>query len=196
MRRNDIVIEAYLGETARQAKAADGMDDLLLDPSAAAHAAGSTMSVALEITDLTAGHGGVPAVRDLSLSVAEGELVALLGPNGAGKSTTLWTIAGVLRPLGGTIEILGQPPRNRSTHAVARLGVSLVPEDRGLFYQLSVAENIRLHHHRASRVTAEQVFGYFPALARLVRRKAGLLSGGEQQMLALGCALVSGPDGC
>jgi len=151
------------------------------------------MSVALQITDLTAGHGGVPAVRGLSLSVAEGELVALLGPNGAGKSTTLWTIAGVIRPLGGTIEILGQPPRNRSTHAVARLGVSLVPEDRGLFYQLSVSENIRLHHHRASRVTAEQVFGYFPALARLVRRKAGLLSGGEQQMLALGCALVSDP---
>ncbi len=151
------------------------------------------MSTALQITDLTAGHGGVPAVRGLSLAVGEGELVALLGPNGAGKSTTLWTIAGVIRPLGGTIEILGQPARNRSAHAVARLGVSLVPEDRALFFQLSVSENLRLHRHRASRVTLEQVFGYFPALGPLVRRKAGLLSGGEQQMLALGCALVSDP---
>jgi branched-chain amino acid transport system ATP-binding protein len=151
------------------------------------------MTAALQITDLTAGHGGVPAVRGLDLTVGAGELVALLGPNGAGKSTTLWTIAGVLKPIGGTVEILGQPVRNRSPHAVARLGVSLVPEDRGLFYQLSVSENLRLHRHRTSRVTADQVFAYFPALGALVRRKAGLLSGGEQQMLALGCALVSDP---
>jgi branched-chain amino acid transport system ATP-binding protein len=151
------------------------------------------VSTALQITNLTAGHGGVPAVRALDLVVGAGELVALLGPNGAGKSTTLWTIAGVIRPLGGAIQILGQPVRNRSAHGVARLGVSLVPEDRGLFYQLSVSENLRLHRHRTSRVTVEQVYGYFPALGALERRKAGLLSGGEQQMLALGCALVSDP---
>ena len=126
------------------------------------------------------------------LSVAEGELVALLGPNGAGKSTTLWTIAGVIRPLGGTIEILGQPPESLRPCGG---GGRRLARARGswLFVQLSVGENIRPHRHRASRVTAEQVFGYFPALARLVRRKAGLLSGGEQQMLALGCALVSDP---
>ncbi len=151
------------------------------------------MTIALRITDLVAGHGGVPAVRGLSLHIDEGELVALLGPNGAGKSTTLWTIAGVIRPLGGTIELLGQPPRNRSAHTVARLGVSLVPEDRGLFYQLSVAENLRLHRHRCSRVTVDEVFGCFPALHGLVARRTGLLSGGEQQMLALGCALLSDP---
>jgi branched-chain amino acid transport system ATP-binding protein len=151
------------------------------------------VTAALQITDLTAGHGGVPAVRGLGLTVSAGELVALLGPNGAGKSTTLWTVAGVIRPLGGDIEILGQSLRHRSAHAVARLGVALVPEDRGLFYQLSVAENLRLHRHRTSQVTVQQVFGYFPALGSLVRRKAGLLSGGEQQMLALGCALVADP---
>jgi len=87
----------------------------------------------------------------------------------------------------------GSTGANRSAYAVARLAVSLVPEDRGLFYQLSVSENLRLHRHRGSRVTVDQVFAYFPALGALVRRKAGLLSGGEQQMLALGCALVSDP---
>ncbi len=151
------------------------------------------MTCALRLTNLVAGRNGVPAVRGLTLHVDEGELVALLGPNGAGKSTTLWTIAGVIRPLGGTVEILGQPVRNRSAHTVARLGVSLVPEDRGIFYQLSVTENLRLHRHRGSRVTIDDVFGYFPALQPLVGRRAGLLSGGEQQMLALGCALLSDP---
>jgi branched-chain amino acid transport system ATP-binding protein len=148
---------------------------------------------AIEVIDLVAGHNGVPAVRGLQLHVDDGEVVALLGPNGAGKSTILWTIAGVLPPLGGSVKLFGRPTRGMSTHAVARLGLALVPEDRGLFFQLSVAENLRLHGHRQSRVTPEHVFEYFPALARLVNRKVGLLSGGEQQMLAVGCALVAQP---
>jgi branched-chain amino acid transport system ATP-binding protein len=148
---------------------------------------------AISIAGLVAGHSGVPAVRDLDLYVEEGELVALLGPNGAGKSTTLWTVAGVLPIIGGTIEVLGQTVRGKSAHVIARRGLALVPEDRGLFYQLTTAENLWLHRHRDSTMTPARIFEYFPPLANLTGRRAGLLSGGEQQMLALGCALISQP---
>jgi branched-chain amino acid transport system ATP-binding protein len=148
---------------------------------------------AIRIAGLVAGHDGVPAVRDLDLHVEEGELVALLGPNGAGKSTTLWTVAGVLPIISGTIEVLGQTVRGKSAHAVARRGLALVPEDRGLFYQLTVSENLWLHRHRGSTITPSSIFEYFPMLENLVGRRAGLLSGGEQQMLALGCALIAQP---
>lgn len=148
----------------------------------------------IEIRDLVAGHGGVPAVRDLSMTVEAGEVVALLGPNGAGKTTTLFTIVGVLPIIDGHIDVLGQSIAGASTHSIARRGLALLPEDRGLFFQLSVAENLRLHHHRASRVTVDQVISYFPVLKDLLGRQCGLLSGGEQQMLAVGCQLISDPD--
>lgn len=149
---------------------------------------------AIEVDALVAGHGGIPSVRGLDLHVERGELVALLGPNGAGKSTTLWTVAGALPIIGGDIRVLGRSIRGTSAHMVARRGVALVPEDRGLFFQLTVAENMRLHCHRASTVTVDQVLGYFPALENLQPRKSGLLSGGEQQMLAVACALLSDPQ--
>ena len=114
---------------------------------------------AVEVQALVAGHAGITAVRGLDLHVERGELVALLGPNGAGKSTTLWTIAGTLPIIGGDVRILGQSIRGRSTHVVARAGVALVPEDRGLFFQLTVAENMRLHRHRASTVSVDQGAG-------------------------------------
>jgi branched-chain amino acid transport system ATP-binding protein len=148
---------------------------------------------AIRIEGLVAGHDGVPAVRDLDLHVEEGELVALLGPNGAGKSTTLWTVAGVLPIISGTIEVLGQTVRGKSAHALARRGLALVPEDRGLFYQLTASENLWLHRHRRSSITPSLIFEYFPTLEQIVGRRAGLLSGGEQQMLALGCALIAQP---
>ena len=148
---------------------------------------------AIEIEGLVAGHNGVPAVRGLDMRVEEGEIVALLGPNGAGKSTTLWTIAGVLPMIAGDVRVFGTSVRRRSAHVVARSGVALVPEDRGLFFQLTVAENLRLHRHKDSTVPVDQVMGYFPALDALRGRKTGLLSGGEQQMLALGCALLAQP---
>ena len=148
---------------------------------------------AIEIRGLVAGHTGVPAVRGLDLTVENGELVALLGPNGAGKSTTLWTVAGVLPIIGGDVRVLGESIRGVSAHMVARRGVALVPEDRGLFFQLTVAENLRLRHHRASTVSLSEVLTYFPALESLQTRKSGLLSGGEQQMLAVACALLSDP---
>jgi branched-chain amino acid transport system ATP-binding protein len=135
----------------------------------------------------------VPAVRELDLHVEEGELVALLGPNGAGTSTTLWTVAGVLPIISGTVEVLGQTVRGKSAHAVARRGLALVPEDRGLFYQLTAGENLWLHRHRDSAMNPARIFEYFPTLENLVGRRACLLSGGEQQMLALACALISQP---
>jgi branched-chain amino acid transport system ATP-binding protein len=148
---------------------------------------------AIVLRDLVAGHQGVPAVRGVNLSVEQGEVIALLGPNGAGKSTTLWTIAGVLPIISGDVEVFGSSVRGRSIHAIARSGLAMVPEDRGLFYQLSVRENLRFRRTRSSSWTEERVFEYFPALADLVDRKCGLLSGGEQQMLALGCALICHP---
>ncbi len=151
------------------------------------------MSV-IEVNNLVAGHRGVPAVRNLSMSVEAGEVVALLGPNGAGKTTTLFTIAGVLPIIDGDIEVLGSSIKGSSTHAIARRGMALLPEDRGLFFQLTVAENLRLHRHRASTVTQDQVITYFPVLESLLGRQCGLLSGGEQQMLAVGCQLISDPD--
>ena len=147
---------------------------------------------ALKVQALHAGHQGVEVVRGLSFQVEPGEVVSLLGPNGAGKSTTLLTIAGVLPPLAGTIDIFGAPTRRRPAHALSRAGVALVPEDRGLFAQLNVADNLRLAKKgRVSRTDA--VLRDFAPLHDLWRRKVGLLSGGEQQMVALAGALLRGP---
>ena len=153
----------------------------------------SVSAPALDVRNLVAGWGGVPAVRGLSLHVHPGEVVALLGPNGAGKTTTLLTIAGVLKPIDGEIDVLGLPLGHASAHQIARRGVALLPEDRGIFFQLSVSENLRLHRHRHSEVTEADVIGWFPALEELLDRRTGLLSGGEQQMLALGCKLIADP---
>lgn len=147
----------------------------------------------LEVRDLTAGHHGVPAVRHLSLYVDPGEIVALLGPNGAGKTTTLFTIAGLLPAISGEVIALGSSVRGVSPHKIARRGLALLPEDRGILFQLTVAENLRLHRHSASKISVDRVVGYFPALGKIMGRKAGLLSGGEQQMLALGCKLIADP---
>jgi len=140
-----------------------------------------------------AGWDGVPAVRGLSLHVNPGEVVALLGPNGTGKTTALLTIAGDLRPICGEVVVFGEPLRGESAHQVARRGVALLPEDRCIFYQLSVAENLRLYRHRRSKVAEADIIGWLPALGELLDRRAGLLSGGEQQMLALGCKLIADP---
>lgn len=151
----------------------------------------------LEVRGLVAGYDGVPVVHGVDLTVAEGEVVALLGANGAGKSTTLLAISGLTARLGGTVTVLGRTPRlgRRGTATrpwrVARLGLAHVPEDRSLFFDLTVAEHLRL----AGRDTATRamVLELFPALAEILGRKAGLLSGGEQQMLALGRALAGRP---
>ena len=153
------------------------------------------MSNVLEIRGLVAGYEGVPVVRGLDLTVAEGEVVALLGPNGAGKTTTLQTVSGLLPVIDGTIEVLSGPPTARSPHKIARRGVGHVTEDRSLFFDLSARQNLRLavRGRRRQRLALERVLGLFPELAPLLDRKAGLLSGGQQQMLALARALVAEP---
>lgn len=151
------------------------------------------MTAAIVVRGLVAGHGGVPAVRGIELDVQPGELVTMLGPNGAGKSTTLLTIAGALRPISGSVEIFGHDVTHRSAHQVASLGLALVPQDRGIFFQLTVDENLRLRRRHRSGHGTPQIFELFPQFEGLRSRRAGLLSGGEQQMLALGCALLAEP---
>ncbi|MCY4194388.1 MAG: ABC transporter ATP-binding protein [bacterium] len=148
----------------------------------------------LTIKGLDTGYDGVAVVRGLDLTVDGGEVVALLGPNGAGKTTTLMTISGMGQILGGTVTVMGQPvPRLRQAHKVARWGVIQVPENRGILFQLTVRENLELAKTRG-RVDIDRAVDFFPALGPLMNRQGGLLSGGEQQMLALGRAIVADPQ--
>ncbi len=150
------------------------------------------MAGLLEIDDLSGGYNGVAVVRDLTLTVDPGEVVALLGPNGAGKTTTLLTVSGLLPIISGDVRLLGQSIKNRAPHKIARMGLAHVPEDRSLFFQLTVHENLRLGAAKGS-ADISQALRYFPALEPLMSRRAGLLSGGEQQMLAMGRALTVRP---
>lgn len=144
---------------------------------------------ALHVQGLAAGRSGVAVVRGLDLTVEPGEVVALLGPNGAGKTTVLETVAGVLPPISGELRIGGRT--YDGLRAASRLGVSYLREGRGLFAQLSVRENLRLRTH--SRRAADTLLPQYPMLEPLAGRRAGLLSGGEQQVLALACALSVRP---
>jgi branched-chain amino acid transport system ATP-binding protein len=147
----------------------------------------------LEVTDLHAGYLGIPAVRRISLTVNRGEVVALLGPNGAGKTTTLATIAGLLTPISGEIKLDGESIVGRPTYQLARLGVSLVPEDRSLFYDLTTRENLIVAQKGGDTLPASELIEMLPELEKCMNRKAGVLSGGEQQMLAVGRAIVTKP---
>jgi len=151
-----------------------------------------TSSPVLEIDGLTAGYDSAAVIRNLDLEVAPGEVVALLGANGAGKTTTLRVVSGLVRPLEGTIRFEGNDLSRVSAHARARLGIAHVPESRGLFFGLTVADHLRLGY-RGERLDAAVAYRYFPALEPLGNRRCGLLSGGEQQMLAVGRALARHP---
>jgi ABC-type branched-subunit amino acid transport system ATPase component len=146
----------------------------------------------LAIDGLTAGYEDAPVLRDLSLTVGEGEVVALLGANGAGKTTTLRAISGVVHPMDGSISLQGKSLFGTSISGRARMGIAHVPENRGVFFGLTVAEHFRLGH-RGERLDEEAAYRHFPALAELRDRRCGLLSGGEQQMLAVGRALARHP---
>jgi branched-chain amino acid transport system ATP-binding protein len=137
--------------------------------------------------DLCAGYGSMRVVRNVSLKVAAGEIVALLGPNGAGKTTTLLTLAGVLQPQAGTVELFGRPTRS-PLHLRARSGLILVPEQRAVFASLTTAGNLRL-----GRGGIDAAVSLFPELGPLLKRQAGLLSGGEQQILVMARALAGRP---
>jgi branched-chain amino acid transport system ATP-binding protein len=153
----------------------------------------------LAIDGLGVRYGGVGAVRDVSLHVAEGEIVGLIGPNGAGKSTTLHAVMGLVPFQEGDIRLRGSTLRGKRPEQVARSGVALVPEGRRIFSELTVEENLRLGlSGRRSREGAgddiEAVLDLFPVVREYRRRQAGALSGGQQQQLAIGRALVARPD--
>lgn len=152
----------------------------------------------LTVTDLRVAYQGAPAVNGVSLSLSEGELVSLVGSNGAGKSSVLAAIAGLHRPIGGQISFDGHDITRLPAHAIARLGLALVPEGRRLFAHQTVRANLILGAYlrrdpAVRESTLERVFSLFPVLGQRLNQKAGMLSGGEQQMLALGRALMSRP---
>ncbi|WP_238419550.1 ABC transporter ATP-binding protein [Gordonia sp. 'Campus'] len=151
----------------------------------------------LECRNLDAGYTrGNPCVHGLELSVAEGEIVALLGPNGAGKTTLLTTLAGLLPRLGGEVSFAGQQIKSGDARAAVRAGLVLVPDDRSLFKQLTTRQNLQLairQRGRAKSEAVDRVLEHFPALRARVKVAAGELSGGEQQMLAIGRALLQQP---
>ena len=151
----------------------------------------------LELDGLDVRYGSVPAVRGLSLRVGHGELVGLIGPNGAGKSTTLHAIMGVVPPSGGDVRLAGQSVRGRAPETIARAGIALVPEGRRIFGELTVEQNLRLGLSARRRNGAEPLaaaYDLFPVLGEMRSRQAGALSGGQQQQLAIGRALVASPD--
>ena len=155
------------------------------------------MSAVLELERLDVRYGSVPAVRGLSLEVGRAELVGLIGPNGAGKSTTLHAIMGVVPTSAGDVRLAGMSMRGRAPEKIARAGIALVPEGRRIFGELTVEENLRLGLS-ARRTNGSDPLGaaydLFPILADFRGRQAGALSGGQQQQLAIGRALVAAPD--
>jgi len=138
-------------------------------------------------------YGGVVALRGVDLDVAEGELVALVGANGAGKSSLLAAISGLHRPIGGSVRFRGVDVSRRPAHKIARLGAVLVPEGRRLFAHQTVLQNLRLGAYHQPDADLDRVYRLFPVLAERANQRAGTLSGGEQQMVALGRALMSRP---
>ena len=155
-------------------------------------------AAALELDGVEIRYGTVSAVRDLTLRVDKGEIVGLIGPNGAGKSTTLNAIMGLLPAHRGEIRLHGEPLRRRSAESIARAGIALVPEGRRIFGDFTVEENLRLGlaARRKSYIgeALAPAFELFPILREFRRRQAGALSGGQQQQLAIGRALVSRPE--
>ena len=152
----------------------------------------------LEVTGLHVAYGGIQAVRSITFHVNEGETVALIGANGAGKTSTLKAISRVLDAVGGDVHFCGEKISRIAPHHVIRKGIALVPEGRGVFPRLSVVENLRMGAFvRDDKAAIEQdlamVFDYFPRLRERESQLAGTLSGGEQQMLAIGRALMSRP---
>ena len=157
----------------------------------------SAPEAVLEVSGLAFAYDGALAVRDVSLTVQPGEIVALLGANGAGKSTTVSMIAGVLRPQKGTIHFGGELLAGSPSHAVVRRGITLVPEGRLVFPQMTVIENLQLGAHIKPRgevaALVERAFSLFPRLSERRGQLAGSMSGGEQQMLAIARGLMAEP---
>ncbi|MEK6440893.1 ABC transporter ATP-binding protein [Pseudonocardia sp. T1-2H] len=156
------------------------------------------MMAFLSVRDLVVAYGAIQAVRGVSFDVEEGEIVSLIGSNGAGKTTTLRTVSGLLRPVSGEILLNGEPIQKLPAHQILSKGVAHSPEGRRLFARMSVEENLRLGAYTRKDEAGvlkdmQRVYDLFPVLGERRGNKAGLFSGGEQQMLAIGRALMSSP---
>jgi branched-chain amino acid transport system ATP-binding protein len=156
------------------------------------------MSALLEVRNLSVAYGAIKAVRDVSFTVDRGQIVCLIGANGAGKTTILRTISGLLRPVSGEIHFDGNPIHRQPAHNILGLGVAQCPEGRRIFARMTVEENLQLGAYARKdtaqvREDMQRVFELFEVLGERRRQKAGLFSGGEQQMLAIGRALMSRP---
>ena len=156
------------------------------------------MSALLNVRDLKVAYGGINAVKGIDLDVHRGELVALIGANGAGKSSTLKAIAGLLTPAGGEIQFLDQQTNQLPAYELVRLGLGLVPEGRGVFKRMTILENLQMgaflkKDPKAVDKKLQEVFSYFPRLKERLSQLAGTLSGGEQQMVAMGRAMMAEP---
>jgi branched-chain amino acid transport system ATP-binding protein len=147
----------------------------------------------LEAKGLSAGYNGVPAVRGVDLVLERGEVLAVLGPNGAGKSTTLAALVGILPLMAGSVSVLGDDRVGRHPHKLARRGLVMIPDDRGIFHGLTVRQHFVLARSQSGSERERTVFDAFPVLKDVPDRKAGMLSGGEQQMLAIAVALLMRP---
>lgn len=159
----------------------------------------SASSLMLDIRGLDVAYGGIRAVRDMNLQVGKGELVCLIGANGAGKSTTLRAICGLVPVAAGHIDYQGQSIVGMPSHQLVRRGLVMVPEGRGIFGQLTIEENLAMGAYTRRddaqvRQDMERVYTLFPRLAERKKQSAGTLSGGEQQMVAMGRAMISRPD--
>jgi branched-chain amino acid transport system ATP-binding protein len=153
----------------------------------------------LEVKNLNAGYGFLQILREVSLTVDQGEYVALVGPNGAGKSTTLRTIAGLLRPMSGEIHFKGEPIEGLAGNKVARQGIAYVSETMNLFVNMTVQENLfmgayTLRDKGLRKDRLEFVYALFPQLVERQNQLAGTMSGGERKMLAIGRGLMSDPE--
>lgn len=156
------------------------------------------MGKILEVKDLSVNYGVVPALRDISFHVDEGEVVALIGPNGAGKTTTMHTISKLIKPKSGDILYCGKSIVNEEPHNLVSMGISQVPEGRGIFQPLTVAENIEIGAYlrkdkEGIKRDKEWVYDLFPRLRERMKQISGTLSGGELQMLAMARALMARP---
>ena len=152
----------------------------------------------LDVKDLHVSYGAIRAVKGISFEVNEGEIVTLIGANGAGKSTTLTTVAGIIKPDSGSIEFKGESLVGVKAHKIVEKGLALCPEGRRVFAQMTVAENLEMGGYirtdAENAETIEDVYDHFPRLKERMNQIAGTLSGGEQQMLARGRALMSKPE--
>jgi branched-chain amino acid transport system ATP-binding protein len=154
----------------------------------------------LVVEGLTAGYGGLPAIRNMTFHCGPGEVLAMIGPNGAGKTTCLSALVGLVRPMAGDVQVWGETICGLPTHRVARHGVALIPSDRGVFPHLTVADHLRLAMKSAARkpradtaMDADAALALLPSLKRRITSRASDLSGGERQMLAIAKAVMLGP---